>query len=79
LRQRLVGGERRAGEDEIRAGGGKGDIRRGEVGERVLRRDQPRRRSDQGGERRLVARGGDRRPDEVEIERGEQTPFILDP
>ena len=78
-RHREVGGQRGTGEGGVGAGGGEGDVRRRETGERILRGNDRSCGAYQGGEggfvRSLVV--GDGSNGEIEIERGEEAPFIV--
>ncbi len=79
LGHREVGGKRGTGESSVGAGGGEGNVRRRETGKRVLRGDERSGGANQGGEsgfiRELVV--GDGSGGEIEIERGEEAPFIV--
>jgi len=79
LRHREVGAQSRAREGGVGASCGEGNVRRRETGERILRGDERSRGADQGGQSCFV-RGlvvGDGSAGEIEIERGEEPPFIV--
>jgi len=80
LRHREVGAQRGTGEGSVGAGGGEGKVRRSKTGERILRGDdRSRRGANKGGESGFVCGlvVGDGSNGEIEIEGGEEAPFIV--
>ena len=79
LRHRQVRAVGRTGEDHIGTGGGEGQISGGKTGKRIFSGDDWRAGPDQRSQGRLIRRliVGDGPDGEIEIQRGEEAPFIV--